>query len=543
MIKKVSELLFILFVFLSFVVTTYEPPWRNSSMEFFAFLAVVTIVVRDCFVGEKLKINNISIFFIIFILISLVRLFYGEEIYSENFWMAFLFSIFGILFVSSFANFKNDIGRNFLIVLIFSSVFSSVIILCQFFEIYEFLDIWKAGYDSSRGRPYANFGQPNLAASLILTGMCCIIYFYRKSIIGKITVISVFFLMSSALAFASSKTSFLSLFLILVLCICFKSWFETFVIIFSGLVIFISKNIFETRNILAEGDLSTGRFELWGTIVDAIFRHPLVGYGVLNTRAAHFEVVENHFVQHGVMIGRAHNLFLDFFVWFGIPLGFVLVIFWGWIHFSFFKKNKKNFSLLLLPLPIMVHSMLEYPLFNANFLFAYLALMTIGIKDIKETKIPMFIVSIVPLVLFFCITKEYLLFSSKYRELRYFNANFLKSKEPEKIESIFLNDIYGQYNLFASNSINNDEEFHSLKRIIKIEPVEKNFCLFFNYISSNNLNEELVLINKKANALFNKEQLNYIQSCYLNKSDFPPRFSSTLIPPITIPLSTALHIS
>lgn len=543
MIKKISELLFYLFIFLSFVVTTYEPPWRNSSMEFFAFLAVITIVVRDCFVGEKLKINNISIFFIIFIIISLLRLFCGDEVFLENFWMAFLFSTFAILFVSSIVNFETINWENFLISLIFSSVFSSLIILCQFFEIYEFLDIWKAGYDSSHGRPYANFGQPNLAASLILTGMCCVIYFYKKLIIGKITVIYVFFLMSSALAFASSKTSFLSLFLILILCICFKNWFETVVVIFSGVLIFINKIIFETRNILAEGDLSTGRFELWGTIVDAIFRHPFLGYGVLNTRAAHFEVVENHFVQHGVMIGSAHNLFFDFFIWFGIPLGFVLVIFWGWIHFSFFKKNKKNFSILLLPLPIMVHSMLEYPLFNANFLFAYLALMTLGIKDIKETKISIFSISVVPLVLFFCIAKEYLLFSEKYRELRYFNANFLKSKEPEKIESIFLNDIYGQYNLFASNAINNDDEFNSLKRIIKIEPVEKNFCLLFNYISRNKLNEEFVFFNKKASALFNKEQLNYIQSCYLNRSDFPPRFSNTLTPPIAIPLSTALHIS
>lgn len=516
MIKKTLGFFFLLFTFLSFVVTTYEPPWRNSSMEFFAFLAIISIVIKSSINMEKMKLNSVSIFFFVFIFISALTLFFKPEIYMENFWLAVIFSFFAILIISSAIDFSEKIIENYLISVVLAASFSAFIIYCQYFEIYDHLDIWKAGYQEVHGRPYANFGQPNLAASLILTGVCCTVFFYEKAKIGKIATLAIALFMAGALAFASSKTSFLSILVLIFVLIFFRNFFESLIFIVIGIAVFSIKKIFETRDVLGEGDLSTGRFELWATIFEAFLNHPWVGYGVLNTREAHFEVIERHVVTHGVIIGSSHNIFLDFIIWFGLPLGMVVIFLWGKIHLEFFRENRKNISLLIIPIPLLIHSLLEYPLFNANFFFFYIIVMTIGLRKNIKTKIPVVSFSVLPFTLFFIAVWEYSIFSSKYRDLRFFNSGFLKSEKPQEMQSFILSDLIGQYNIFLTDEIKSEAEFKNIVRITKKEPLGKNFCLIYKYISDNNMGNDIFFWERKANVIFKEEELNYIDSCKKN---------------------------
>lgn len=513
MIKKIFDFFFLLFTFLSFVVTTYEPPWRNSSMEFFAFLAITSIVIKSSINMEKMKLNSVSIFFFAFISISILTLFFKPEIYMENFWLVVIFSLFAILIISSAIDFSEKIIENYLLSVVLAASFSTFIIYCQYFEIYDQLDIWKAGYQEGHGRPYANFGQPNLAASLILTGVCCTIFLHKKAKIGKITTLVIALFMAGALAFASSKTSFLSILVLIFLLVFVGNFFESVIFIIIGVTVFIIKKIFETRNVLGEGDLSTGRFDLWATIFEAFLNHPWLGYGVLNTRGAHFEVIERHVVTHGVIIGSSHNIFLDFIIWFGLPLGMVVIFLWGKFHLEFFRENRRNISLLIIPIPLLIHSLLEYPLFNANFFFFYIIVMTVGLRKNRKTNIPVVSFSAFPFILFFITAWEYSIFSSKYRDLRFFNSGFLKSERPQKMQSFILNDLIGQYNIFLTDKIKSEAEFNNVVRITKKEPLEKNFCLIYRYISDNKMDDEIYFWDKKANVILKEEELKYIDSC------------------------------
>ena len=482
-------------------------------MEFFAFLAIISIVIKSSIDMEKLKLNSVSIFFFVFVSISALTLVLKPEIYMENFWLAVIFSLFAILIISSAIDFSEKIVENYLFSIVLAASFSAFIIYCQYFEVFDQLDIWKAGYQEVHGRPYANFGQPNLAASLLLTGVCCTIFLHKKAKIGKITTLVIALFMAGALAFASSKTSFLSILVLFSLLIFFRNYFESVIFLIIGITVFFLKKIFETRDILGEGDLSTGRFELWATIFEAFLSHPWVGYGVLNTRGAHFEVIERHVVTHGVIIGSSHNIFLDFIIWFGLPLGMVVIFLWGKIHMEFFRENRNNISLLIIPIPLLVHSLLEYPLFNANFFFFYIIVIVVGLRKNRKTDIPVVSFSIAPLILFFITVWEYSAFSSRYRDLRFFNSSFIKSEKPQKMQSFILNDLIGQYNIFLTDKIQSEAEFKNIVRITKKEPLEKNFCLIYRYLSDGIMNDEIYFWEKKANVIFKEKELKYINSC------------------------------
>lgn len=102
-------------------------------------------------------------------------------------------------------------------------------------------------------------------------------------------------------------------------------------------------------------DLSSGRTELWQRTISYIFEHPLTGYGYLPGK---------NLVGFGH--GSAHNIVLDFWLWFGLIIGTILTFFGIllWVRaFAFFRKANDNYisALFCVITTLMAYSMISGP--------------------------------------------------------------------------------------------------------------------------------------------------------------------------------------
>ncbi len=481
-------------------------------MEFFAFIAVFYFSIGNLFKNQKIKNNSVSIFLTLFLAFSLMSIFFHETFSVEKISLAILFCLSGIVFLSAVSEEKYDFFINYLICIIFAAIFSCLIIFSQKFEILDELDIWKAGYEQSFGRPYANFGQPNMAASFILTGLCAGVFLKSRNIISQYTVFLLAIIFSIALAYASSKTSFLAIFLLMGFGFVRKKYNDALLFSTALVIIWVTKYFSVTREIFVE-NISTGRFDLWRAMADALLVHPYFGYGVLGTRAAHFEVREIYPNPSYILIGSAHNIFFDFLIWFGIPLGIILSLFMLKFLFIFIRKCFDDEAMLYLLIPVTIHSFLEYPLYYANFFFMYIVLISFGLRGERNIniKIPLFIPLLASITIFIAVAADYRNLSVNYSNLRFFKNSFINAESPKKIDYVVLSDTISQYNMFVIDKISNEEEFHIFEKITKQQPALKNFCLIIQYLKNEKLKREFWI--EKGMASLNNEDKLFLKKC------------------------------
>ncbi len=514
MLKKTFEYLFFLSTFFSLIATTYSPPWTSSSMEFFAFLSTIFLFFSLPFSGRRIFLPESSIFILIFLFFSAAFYFINKIQLSEQLWLAFLYGIFFIISASCVAQKSEKFQEKFCITILATSLFNCFVILSQYFSLYDSeLGIWIAGYDHSHGRPYGNFGQPNLVATLLLTGLCSGVWLYKKTI-DLISLLFLSIFIGVALAFPSSKTSFLCIAILMLLAIMLRDKHALIVFTTTAVATFLTKNLLpNTREITAQ-DISTGRFDLWLTILDALFKSPWTGYGVLNTRIAHFESREINITPLNQVIGSAHNLFLDFMVWFGVVIGIFLIAYFLYIIFTYFKKNITSPENLYLIIPILLHSQLEYPLYYANFLLLFAFILNRGNEsyiDINSSKAS-YILFIAGIFVLSVITFDYLRISKNYTDLRFFNNNFLNAKKPETLNLIALDTTGGQYNFFLKDKITTEEEFRELETLTKAMPSFKSYSLIITYLTEikKDKNKTDYWL-KKAEASFSKNEYYFLE--------------------------------
>ena len=245
----------------------------------------------------------------------------------------------------------------------------------------EVTDIWSMGLAGNR--PYANIGQPNLLATFLLWGVLAAFWAYQaKAIGGWVAGLMALFLMVG-LALTQSRTGYLSLSLMLV-AIWFwrKLWRSQYVpevaTVLFAVFWLVPPLLTHTYAFLFFGpddsylraiEANNLRLSAWVMFWDAAWQRPWFGYGFTEVAAAQLEVADR-FAPMAELFGHSHNLFLDFILWFGLPVGLAVsaaLVYWLWVTFRS-TAEPKNAILLLAVMVIAVHAMLELPLHHAFFL-------------------------------------------------------------------------------------------------------------------------------------------------------------------------------
>ena len=266
-----------------------------------------------------------------------------------------------------------------------------------------YLDIWVMNLPVGM-RPFANLGQPNQLATLLLWGLLGLMWGWRQGVLQRWLVAAGGAILVFGLALTQSRTGWLSFFVLvalacvwrqrdfgrqlLVMSVGLYGFYLVCLIVIPYLAIALelpSSGSMADR--LRAGVGSDLRLQAWAMFFDASLQKPWIGYGWGHTRDAMFAAIPEHPSMAGHNFAQAHMLPLDLVLWVGWPLGLVITGTGAWwlARQARTAKTAEHALLLAAILVVGVHAMLELPLH-----YAYLLLPTgvfIGVLNARQPEV------------------------------------------------------------------------------------------------------------------------------------------------------------
>lgn len=333
--------------------------------------------------------------------------------------------------------------------------------LCQWLGL-EILGVWLVPSDASR--PFANLAQPNnLGTFLLWGGLACAWGYSRKFLSANLALLlAMFFVFGIGLT--QSRTAFVGLLLVVALSFFWRrhqgvrQLFHAALMLFVFLVLCLIAipQISDALHIsvvsrISDADMvvrDTARSVVYRLFFEASLSKALVGYGWANTGDAFFSAI-GPYPELGVVFYHAHNLFLDLLLWFGWPIGLLLigaVLCWGWGAFRR-VDNIDSVVLFLFVLLVGWHSMVEFPLHYASFLLPCgLVIGVINARSPSATRFQFSKWPVVALLLFVLIglgvlARDYALVEDDAQALRYERLNIQVTRPHVGAEILLLTQL------------------------------------------------------------------------------------------------------
>lgn len=290
-------------------------------------------------------------------------------------------------------------------------------------------------------RAMGNLAQSNHLGTLLVMGIAASLYLFYKRFFGRLSACIVSAYLVIGLLLSESRTAILSVVVLSVWLVWkrvnsnegWQVWiFPLLAAAIVGLHL-ATPQILEALYLSGRSDAGSRaavsfRFEHLGAMLAAIAERPWFGWGLHSVSAAQQEVGQWLTVRPVTeAIHFSTNMFFDLVVWFGLPLGLLMVVaivVWCYRRAKEAQSLESVFALALL-IPMLVHSMLEYPHGYAYFLLFAGLLVGILMADSPSTKyvaVPMWLVRSVVLVwisLGVVVAYEYLKVEEDFRAVRF----------------------------------------------------------------------------------------------------------------------------
>ncbi|WP_082877286.1 O-antigen ligase family protein [Comamonas thiooxydans] len=502
---------------LAFIVPNNSPPWNSFQSEFLAIFFAISIGFMNF--RKKTKFYSYDLFLIAILVAAGAGYFFKVGAFSAYLYVGivYLFSAL-IAFHTAIENKHGDSYFEwFSLSVILASIISLGCQLVQLMNLEGYFFPWVSD-NPAGGRYFGNLGQPNQLASLVLMSFLCGLYLSSKEKISRYTQIVLAIIFGFSLSLAGSKTSIVSLISAILLLLFVKERKYSGYAVLCGLsFLFFSVFIKDEVRDYGGGDISTGRFSMWGMLIDSVFYKPWIGYGFNDTAIANFELINEFPVNWNRFTAHSHNIVLDFFVWFGIPVGIFLTIFFSylcWQHL-FLQKKTQDKLIAYTAIPLLVHSMLEFPLHYAYFLIPISFIMGSCWKGKSfSSRIylnQIFIICCLPIGIL--MTREYLILESSLTEQRFYINNFSNGKEQEIIFPKFLDLPTSQFNFLVKNEIT-QEDYFEMENLVRNYPTYRNFHFLCDYLLKKGEYKKFLLYYEKALALLNKEEAGVFKNSF-----------------------------
>ena len=232
------------------------------------------------------------------------------------------------------------------------------------------------------GRPFANFAQPNHLATLLLMGLAGVLLLHERGRVGVVGTALAALLLLFGMAMTGSRTAWVAV-AVLVAAVALarrRLALRSSLPLLAGLslafVAFVAAWAPMNEALLLSGGRSLAnqaqvgpRPLFYATMLDAVSREPLFGYGWNQGLLAQQRVLDAH-PPGGRLMGNSHNLVLDLMVWNGVPLALAIVAAlgaWSWRQLRAARDATQGFLLAIVG-GVFVHALFEYPLSYAYFL-------------------------------------------------------------------------------------------------------------------------------------------------------------------------------
>ena len=232
------------------------------------------------------------------------------------------------------------------------------------------------------GTPFANFAQPNhLATALFLALVGLLFVFERRRIGGPVAAFASLFILLG-MVMTGSRTAWVSVALLVVLLWVLRRRTKMRLPAMGALALGMGFAalvalwpVINDVMLLSPGRSMANQAQagprplFYATMLDAVSRHPWMGYGWGQGLVAQGTVIDAH-PSGGRLMGNAHNTIIDLMVWNGVPVALAVVgmlVAWVWRQWRACANAAAVFLLAGLG-GVAVHAMLEYPLSYAYFL-------------------------------------------------------------------------------------------------------------------------------------------------------------------------------
>lgn len=237
------------------------------------------------------------------------------------------------------------------------------------------------------GRVFANLRQPNHLATMLAMSWVCLIWLsLERKRIRPCLMLAAGTVLMAGMSMTGSRTGFI----ILLVCAVAMVWHSrsrhqtlwlmgfflamyafvwVLLIAIDGSELYGSFGADRLRQLPDVKDVSGSRFGVWRSTLDIIMAHPLIGVGT--GRFAYAYILGEWSQPATLQFTHAHNLFLHLAAEHGVP---VMLLMTGSVGYFLFKCWRSRCEQTwwwawVFPLPVLVHSMFELPLWYTYFLF------------------------------------------------------------------------------------------------------------------------------------------------------------------------------
>ena len=534
------------FFFILAVINPYRyVPIPSFVSEVLVFCALLLPMLL--FWKQKLSSPNISFGILLIALIPLVQLFFGQIFFLQNAilpalfvcgaWLALSISYSLTLPLAAQPQPREGLMYSIAISLIVAGLISVVVAWIQWLH-FDWSNQLVLPETSTQlvlhlvsDRPYANLGQPNLFATLLLMSLLSLLYLFEKQKIysSLAVLLSIVFLFTISLTL--SRTAWLASFFILIFLLLKAKpqgfllkrrymllWFAFFMACFwllpqiNG---FLSEHIlhsakFQMRSMADRTGSGFERFGMWQQIFAAVLQKPWTGYGWYQTTAAQYAVA-GQFPVH-VWLTSAHNIVIDLLAWNGLLLGSLIIGYLGYLFLLLFKKTQTVTAscAFLIIVSVLLHALLEYPLYYANYLLPIACMAGVILAQPSKTAMPawqwprwLLIVSILCAVLLMSITVFFYTQPTPDRLPSGFKPTLLQSINHWSLFDKI--DRRGQRVKLKTNSHLTDAEIDSYRQVVQCYLTHYDMYKFAQVLAFNGKQQEAQQILDKINSMYRKK--------------------------------------
>ncbi|MFV5489868.1 O-antigen ligase family protein [Acinetobacter sp. ASP199] len=411
-------------IYISYFIGISPFPWTASSQDFLWFLGLVLSL--GLFYKKEVKLPKITIPILCICLIPLVQFIFGQVYYFSTAFLSFIF-IFAFVATVLYGYNSHHLADKNKIIQYIAYFFTLIGLISSLFAIAQWLQISHPYIlNLSHNRPYANLGQPNHLATLLMLSICSVVFLYEQLKYKCFIYIPILFLQFLALALTQSRTTWVVLIVLLFIYLFKKIRFQkrtthyllSFFFCSYALIFIFNAQIAQYFNLVIpvplEDRINGGfaRIEMWKHMFYAIQQQPWFGYGWYQTTIAQLQGVLL-FKNEGNATS-AHNIVIDLILWVGIPLGICICAYALYLLKIIFIhiRSLPELYMFMMVICILVHAQLEYPLFYSYFLFPlgfFLGVLLIDcqLKSIKINEKIKQIVFLVSISLYALIFRQY----------------------------------------------------------------------------------------------------------------------------------------
>ncbi len=265
-------------------------------------------------------------------------------------------------------------------VLLLSAVLSIGIALVQWTGAFS-LGIYGAEMPLG-GRPFGNVAQPNHLCTLCFLGLCGLLWLHQRHKVGGATLwLGAGFLLLG-MVMTQSRTGWLQIGLLVVWGLAMRTRASLRIarsqllilaaVFAAGVMLWPSVNdvlLLSPGRSIGDQMRAGLRLPYWLSMLDAIGREPLWGYGWQQVGAAQQRVALDH-LGMGILFEHSHNLVLDLLLWNGVLIGGLMAAVLAWWFIAHIRtcSDARVVWLMAAVGGVFLHGMLEFPLEYAYFL-------------------------------------------------------------------------------------------------------------------------------------------------------------------------------